>query len=39
MATPAIKTCFYAQNLLGCEAVLAPLRDCIRIAETGRCDG
>jgi predicted aconitase len=39
MATPAIKTCFYAQNLLGCEVVLASLRDCVRIAETGRWDG
>jgi predicted aconitase len=39
MATPAVKNCFYARNLLGCEVVLAPLQDCLRIAETGRwCD-
>jgi len=39
MATPAVKTCFYAQNLLGCEGLLAPLTDCIRVAETGRWNG
>lgn len=36
MATPSVKTCFYAQNLLGCEGYLSSLVDCIRIAETGR---
>ncbi|UCF96961.1 MAG: DUF521 domain-containing protein [Spirochaetaceae bacterium] len=36
MATPSVKTCYYAQNLLGCEGYLAALPDCIRIAETGR---
>ena len=39
MATTAVKTCFYAQNLLGCEVVLASLPDCIRVAETGRWCG
>jgi predicted aconitase/predicted aconitase with swiveling domain len=32
MATPAIKTGYYAQNLLGCEAVLAGPAECARIA-------
>jgi predicted aconitase/predicted aconitase with swiveling domain len=36
MATPAIKTGYYAQNLLGCEAVLAPAAECVRIAIEGR---
>jgi hypothetical protein len=36
MATPAIKTGFYAQNLLGCEAVLAPMEDCVRVATSAR---
>jgi hypothetical protein len=36
MATPAIKTGYYAQNLLGCENVLAPPADCVRIALEGR---
>jgi len=39
MATPAVKTCFYAQNLLGCEAVLASPRECIHIAQMGRWCG
>ena len=36
MATPAVKTGFYAQNLLGCENVLAPSDECVRIATEGR---
>jgi predicted aconitase len=36
MATPAVKTCFYGQNLLGCEGYLAGLVDCVRIAQSGR---
>jgi predicted aconitase len=36
MATPAIKTGYYAQNLLGCENVLASPADCVRIALEGR---
>ena len=36
MATPAIKTGYYAQNLLGCEAVLATPAECVRIAIEGR---
>ena len=35
MATPAVKTGFYARNLLRCEVVLAPMQDCIRMALTG----
>jgi hypothetical protein len=36
MATPAIKTGYYAQNLLGCEAVLATPAECVRMAIKGR---
>jgi predicted aconitase/predicted aconitase with swiveling domain len=36
MATPAIKTGYYAQNLLGCEAILATPAECVRIAIDGR---
>ncbi len=35
MATPAVKTGSYAPNLLRCEVVLAPMPECVRIAETG----
>lgn len=36
MATPAVKTGSYAPNLLQCEVILAPMPECVRIAETGR---
>jgi predicted aconitase len=36
MATPAIKTAFYARNLLNCESILAPTDQCVRIALEGR---
>ena len=39
MATPSLKSCFYARNLLECDTVLASPADCIRIAQTGRLPG
>ena len=38
MATPAIKTAYYAQNILGCEVVLASPDECLGIAVSGRWD-
>jgi len=36
MATPAVKTGSYAPNLLRCEVILAPMPECVQIAETVR---